>query len=90
MKTVTEYFGCDVFSASVMKERLPAETYAELERTLETGHRLDLDVANVIANAMKDWAIEKVQLIIPIGFNLLQALLPKSTTALSPPPKRAA
>ena len=59
MKTVTEYFGCDVFSASVMKERLPAETYAELERTLETGHRLDLDVANVIANAMKDWAIEK-------------------------------
>ena len=59
MKTVTEYFGCDVFSASVMKERLPAETYAELERTLETGHRLDLNVANVIANAMKDWAIEK-------------------------------
>ncbi len=59
MKTVPEYFGCDVFSASVMKERLPQETYAELERTLETGHRLDLVVANVIANAMKDWAIEK-------------------------------
>ena len=59
MKTVTEYFGCDVFSASVMKERLPEETYKELQRTLETGHRLDLPVANVIANAMKDWAIEK-------------------------------
>ncbi len=59
MKTVTDYFGCDVFSASVMKERLPEETYKELQRTLETGHRLDLPVANVIANAMKDWAIEK-------------------------------
>ncbi len=59
MKNVTEYFGCDVFSTAVMKERLPAETFAELERTLETGHRLDLNVANVIANAMKDWAIEK-------------------------------
>lgn len=59
MKSVPEYFGCDVFSAAVMKERLPEETYAELERTLETGHRLNLDVANVIANAMKDWAVEK-------------------------------
>ena len=59
MKSVPEYFGCDVFSASVMKERLPEETYRELERTLETGHRLNLDVANVIANAMKDWAVEK-------------------------------
>ena len=42
-----------------MKERLPEETYRELERTLETGHRLNSDVANVIANAMKDWAVEK-------------------------------
>ena len=59
MNTVTDYFGCDVFSAKVMKDRLPAETYEELQRTLNTGHRLDLNVANVIANAMKDWAIEK-------------------------------
>ena len=58
MKIVTDYFGCDVFSASVMKDRLPEETFAELQRTLETGHRLDINVANVIANAMKDWAIE--------------------------------
>ena len=59
MKIVTDYFGCDVFSTSVMKDRLPEETFAELQRTLETGHRLDINVANVIANAMKDWAIEK-------------------------------
>ena len=59
MNNVAEYFGCDVFSAPEMKKRLPAETYAEFERTLKTGHRLDLATANVIASAMKDWAIEK-------------------------------
>ncbi|MGN0526504.1 MAG: glutamine synthetase III [Acutalibacteraceae bacterium] len=59
MKTVTDYFGCDVYSASVMKDRLPKETYRELERTLETGHRLNIDTANIIANDMKDWAVEK-------------------------------
>lgn len=59
MKNVPEYFGCDVFSTSVMKERLPQETFEEFQRTLETGHRLDITVAKVIADAMKDWAIEK-------------------------------
>ena len=59
MKNVPEYFGCDVFSTSVMKERLPKETFEEFQRTLETGHRLDITVAKVIADAMKDWAIEK-------------------------------
>ncbi len=59
IKTVTDYFGCDVFSEAVMKERLPEDVYAEFSRTLATGHRLNIDVANVIANAMKDWAIEK-------------------------------
>ena len=59
MKNVPEYFGCDVFSTSVMKERLPKETFQEFQRTLETGHRLDITVAKVIADAMKDWAIEK-------------------------------
>ena len=57
--TITDYFGCDDFSEKVMKECLPQEAYKELERTLETGHRLNIDVANIIANAMKDWAIEK-------------------------------
>ena len=51
MKTVTDYFGCDVFSASVMKERLPQDVYEEFQRTLDTGHRLNIEVANVIANA---------------------------------------
>ncbi len=59
IKTVTDYFGCDVFSETIMKERLPEEAFKELERTLETGHRLNIDIANIIANAMKDWAMEK-------------------------------
>ena len=42
-----------------MKERLPEDAFKELKRTLETGHRLNIDVANIIATAMKDWAIEK-------------------------------
>lgn len=42
-----------------MKERLPEDVFSEFQRTLDTGHRLNIDVANVIANAMKDWAIEK-------------------------------
>lgn len=41
-----------------MKERLPAETYAALKRTIEEGRSLDRNIANVVANAMKDWAIE--------------------------------
>ena len=59
MSTVTELFGSNVFSETVMRERLPKETFKRLERTLKEGKRLDPDVANVVANSMKDWAIEK-------------------------------
>lgn len=56
---VTEIFGSNVFSDRVMKERLPKDTYKALRRTIEQGVPLTLEVANVVANAMKDWAIEK-------------------------------
>ncbi|MBE6637668.1 MAG: glutamine synthetase type III [Ruminococcaceae bacterium] len=59
MNTVTEYFGCLVFGDAVMREKLPKETYRAMQRTIKNGKRLDLEVANVVANAMKDWAIEK-------------------------------
>ena len=59
MSNLAADFGRDVFSPEVMKERLPEQTYAEFCRTLETGHRLDLETANVVAGAMKDWALEK-------------------------------
>ncbi|MBI4970999.1 MAG: glutamine synthetase III [Candidatus Omnitrophica bacterium] len=56
---VTEIFGANVFSDKVMKERLPKDTYKALKKVTEQGAPLTLEVANVVANAMKDWAIEK-------------------------------
>lgn len=56
---VTEVFGSNVFNERVMKERLPKDTYKALKRTMEQGAPLTLEVANVVANAMKDWAIER-------------------------------
>ena len=56
---VTDFFGIDVFNDTVMAERLPEETYAALKKTIENGEELDAQVAEVVANAMKDWAIEK-------------------------------
>ena len=57
--SVPEIFGSMVFNDDVMKSRLPKDTYQSLRRTIQQGSPLGLDVANVVANAMKDWAIEK-------------------------------
>ena len=59
MINVTQEFGSMVFDDSVMKERLPKETYKALQKTIKEGRHLDINVATVVANAMKDWAIEK-------------------------------
>ena len=59
MKNIPNLFGSLVFNDSVMKARLPKETYKKLKNTIQAGKSLDLEVANVVANAMKDWAIEK-------------------------------
>ena len=48
-----------VFSDAVMRERLPPETYAAVQRTMRSGRRLHPDTAEVVAAAMKDWALEK-------------------------------
>lgn len=56
---VTRIYGSNVFNDAVMKERLPKETYKAIRKTIDEGEPLTLDVANVVANAMKDWAIEK-------------------------------
>ncbi len=56
---VTEIFGELVFDESVMKARLPKDTFKQLMKTIQGGEKLDPSVANVVANAMKDWAIEK-------------------------------
>ncbi len=58
MTNPCEVFGENVFSDSVMQKRLPKETYEALKRTIEQGRSLDPAVAGVVANAMKDWALE--------------------------------
>ena len=58
-KKVSEIFGCMVFNDDVMRERLPKEVYKSLTKTIATGKTIDASVADVVANAMKDWAIEK-------------------------------
>ena len=56
---VTEIFGCDVFNDSVMRSRLPKDVFKQVQRSMNEGKRLDSAAATVVANAMKDWAIEK-------------------------------
>ena len=58
MTKVPEMFGSMVFNDKVMRERLPKATYKALKKTVENGEPLDEGVANVVANAMKDWAVE--------------------------------
>ena len=59
MINVPEMFACMVFNESEMKKRLSANIYASLKKTMVEGCPLELGVANEVANAMKDWAIEK-------------------------------
>ncbi|MGN0666013.1 MAG: glutamine synthetase III [Huintestinicola sp.] len=59
IKSVPDYFGCNVFNEETMKARLPKNVYKSLLKTKTMGTALDPDVADVIANAMKDWAVEK-------------------------------
>jgi glutamine synthetase len=56
---VTSIFGANVFNDSVMRERLPKATYKALRKTISEGRELAPSVADIVANAMKDWAIEK-------------------------------
>ena len=58
MKAVSQYFGCMVFDDKVMQERLSPETYALMKRTVQDGRSLNLSIANAVAAAMKDWAVE--------------------------------
>ena len=59
MSNVSEIYGSMVFNEHTMQERLPSATYKQLMRTIKDGEPLNLEVANVVAHAMKEWAIEK-------------------------------
>ena len=58
MTSIPEIFGCSVFNETVMKNKLPKNVYKNLRRTMEKGEPLDTETADVVANAIKDWAIE--------------------------------
>ena len=58
MKNVPEIFGSKVFNDAVMKERLPKDVYKALHKTIDDGEHLQMDLANVLAEAMKNWATE--------------------------------
>ena len=59
MANIPEIFGSMVFNDAVMRQRLPKEVYKSLTETIQTGKMIDVSIANVVANAMKDWAVEK-------------------------------
>ena len=59
MSKLNEVFGSNVFNEGIMRERLPKATYKALKKTINEGRQLELEVADVVATAMKDWAIEK-------------------------------
>ena len=59
MNNVPELFGSMVFNDGVMRERLPSEVYRSLSKTIEEGKAIDPSIADIVANVMKDWAIEK-------------------------------
>ena len=58
MTNIPEIYGCMVFNDSVMKERLPSEIYESLKKTIQTGQKIDVSIANEVAEAMKNWACE--------------------------------
>lgn len=59
MKPIIDKFGSMVFNEAVMKEKLPKDVFKKLKATIREGKTLDVNVANTVANAMKDWAVEK-------------------------------
>ena len=56
---ISEIFGSNVFSISVMRERLPKKVFAEVQNVMENGGQISMATADCVANAMKDWAVEK-------------------------------
>ena len=82
---LTEIFGSKVFNDDVMRQRLPAVTYKALNTTIKQNKRLDPEVANVVANAMKDWALENGATHFTTGSSLSTVSPRRSTTASSVP-----
>ncbi len=86
--TIAEIFGEDVFSETVMRSRLPKKVFEELKKTIDEGKELDIMTAEVVAEAMKDWAIEKGATHYTHWFQPLTGITAEKHDAfLSPPDK---
>ena len=70
MSRIPELYASMCFNEQVMSERLPEDVYKSLKKTMEQGKSLNKEIADVVANAMKEWAIERVQPTIPTGSSL--------------------
>ena len=90
MAKVSEIYGSMVFNEHTMQERLPSATYKSLIKTMKEGKPLEIEVANVVAHAMKEWAIEKGATHFTHWFQPLTASRRRSTTASSTPAATAA
>ena len=64
---ITEIFGSNVFSTSVMQERLPKKVFAEVMDVMEHGGNISIATADIVANAMKDWALRRAPPTTPTG-----------------------
>ena len=85
VKNVPEIFGCMVFNEEVMAERLPEEVYLSLRKSVEQGKEIDPSIADTVAGAMKDWAIEKGATHYTHWFQPLTGVTAESTTRSSRP-----
>ena len=83
--TIPELYGSLVFNDKVMRERLPKDTYKALRKTIQSGTHLELDVANTVAAAMKEWAVEHGATHFTHWFQQksMTALFPRQETARS-------
>ena len=79
--STSEIFGSNVFNDAVMQEKLPKATYKELKQCIANNKSIPLDLAQVVANAMKDWAIEKGCTHYTHWFQPMTLFLPPSSVA---------
>ena len=77
-QNIPEIYGSLVFNDRIMRSKLPKDMYKALKKTIENGTHLELDVANSVAVAMKEWAIENGALYMSLG-NLLRIILSLKT-----------
>ena len=82
-KLIPELYGSLVFNDKVMRERLPKDIYKALHKTIQNATHLELDVANVVAAAMKEWAVEHGATHFTHWFQPMTGFTAESMTALS-------